>query len=346
MLIVPRRDAAAAEITHPVGTGPYSFVSHHQDGSILLGAFSGWQGRPPIGRVLMTFSENDQISTQRFLAGGVDVAHTLPDDQVAEIERHPGLRVEAQPRLAVQLLAVSPGAATGTTARALADPRVRRAMLLALDRAGMVSRGYRGNGMVATQYVHPVVFGYDPALQAVPYDPAEARRLLAGAGFAGGFDVTLGHGFVGSAVVDMIVQDLGRVGIRVKAKPAQFAEILQQARAGQIQLLYYAWACSTGDASDYFNSSLHSADTVRGLGAENFGGYTDPRTDELIEAADKELDPGKRLALLQQVQRRVLEALPVLPLTIRWGFKGVSSRVEIVTRHDDRERIAGFRWRN
>jgi peptide/nickel transport system substrate-binding protein len=73
--------------------------------------------------------------------------------------------------------------------------------------------------------------------------------------------------------------------------------------------------------------------------------FSDPVVDDLLERADRQLVPGERLLLLQEAQRRALEALPVLPLTIRWGFLGASSRVEVQARHDETIWLYDYRWR-
>lgn len=345
LVIVPRALAGNDEIVRPVGTGPYRLADREADGSLVLEGWSSWRGVPEISRVILRFREDELEATDLFFSGKADVLRFLPDDQVSEAKRHAGLAAVAQPRLAAQLVAIAPRAAVGETARALADVRVRRALLLALDRAGWIERVYRGNGTVASQYVHPVVFGYDPSVTPVPYDPSEAKRLLREAGFPNGFEVSLGHGSVRSGIIEAIIADLDRVGVRVQSRALAFEEAMRLARAGELPLFYYAWACSTGDATEFLNTSVHRRQEAGGLGFENFGGFSDPTVDALLDAADRELDTAKRLALLQQAQRRVLSELPVLPLTIRWGFLGVSSRVEVTTRHDERIWIAGFRWR-
>src|SRR5664280_2705855 len=157
----------------------------------------------------------------RLLAGNADVCHLVPDDWIPEVARSSTLRLEQQPRLAVQLLAVDMREAQGQVRRALADPRVRRALLLALDRGSWVARLFRGNGAVASQYVHPAVFGYDPELSPLPYDPDEARRPLAQAGFHDGFTVSLGWDAAGAAVADAIASDLAKVGVLVELRPGQ-----------------------------------------------------------------------------------------------------------------------------
>lgn len=118
-----------------------------------------------------------------------------------------------------------------------------------------------------------VVFGYDPNVSEVPYDLPQARILLADAGFGNGFSVDLAHGSIPPAYVAELVDDLGRLGIRVQATQYSLSELLQQA------------------------------------------------------------------------QRRVLDALPILPLTARSEFVGVSARVDVPVRYDGWLWVAGFRWR-
>jgi len=82
-------------------------------------------------------------------------------------------------------------------------------------------------------------------------------------------------------------------------------------------LLTYGRACTTGDASEFLDSSVHTRDAEQGLGIENYSGTSDPETD----------------------------ALPILPLTVRSEFIGVSARVDVPVRYDGWLWVAGFRWR-
>lgn len=344
LFVVPRDQASSDEITFPVGTGPYRFVGRESDGSIRAEAFDGWWGRPEIRQVHLVFDDDAQVLLRRFLGGEIDVLNRI-DDEAAEVRTRRDLRVQAQPRLAVQLLAVNVRGGGDVTSRALADVRVRRALLLALDRERWSQQCFVGNATAASQLVHPVVFGFDPSIRPVAHDAAEARRLLEEAGFPDGFEVTLGHGRVPPAIVAAIVADLGAIGVTVNPAQTPFGELLSRARDGQFQLLYYAWDCSTGDASDLLDAALHSRTEDGWFGAENFTGYGDPVTDALIEEADREMDAERRLQLLQEVQRLVLADLPLLPLNVRWGNLGLSARAEVVSRHDAWLWFADWRWR-
>jgi len=345
VLIVPEETAGDAEIIRPVGTGPYRYVEQRADGSLVVEAVQGWRGLAEVRSARFVFFEDGSSAADELLAGRVDLLHIVPDDRIAAVTTRPDLMLVPQPRLAVQLLRVVPGAASGRTREALEDVRVRRALLLALNRTEWVNSVFRGNATVASQYVHPVVFGYDPGIGVERHDRVEARRLLVEAGFADGFDVTLGHGFANPGTIAAIVEDLAAIGVRVHVRAAPFQLILEEARGGALPLVFYAWACSTGDASDFLNSSVHSRRPDSGLGAENYSGYSDPETDALIGLAEVEREPEARRGLLQRAQRRALAAHLVLPLTTPWAYLGVSRRLVVESRHDDRIWLASYRWR-
>lgn len=344
VLVVPRAQTGEAEIRAPVGTGPYRWVGRELGGAVRLRRVPGSAPEPPFAEIVFTYRANDRERVDAFMKGRTDVCVRVPEDSVPDIGRRPRLKLVPQPRLAVQILTVVPEGANGVGRAALGDPRVRRAMLMAIDREALVNQVYRGLGVAASQYAHPAVFGYDPGIPVVRHDPEGARRLLAEAGFGGGFEATLGHGQVGSGAMERIAADLAAVGVRVTLVPLPFGELVARLREGSIALAYFARTCTTGDVSEYLDAAIHTPDPDRGLGGENYGAYSDPELDRMLEAASAELDSARRLDLLQRAQRRALEGMPALPLTVRWGYLGVPARLELTPRHDEWMTVAAFRW--
>ncbi len=335
VFVLPARDAAQVEITIPMGTGPYRFEARRSDGVVAAEAFDGWRGRPPIAKVEFSFIPDEGERARRLLTGQADVAVRLSPGTAETVARRPGRRLIVQPRTAVQMLELNPGNAAGTTARALADPRVRRALLLATDRQRFVNVAFRGNGAVATQYVHPVVFGFDPAIAEVPHDPPRAAELLRQAGVVPGeLELGLGFGTASADLAALLAEDLTRLGVRVQLHQLSFKELMDRAGTPRISARIYGRLCTTGDAAELFNAAFHSPLPDGTYGSENFTGYADAETDSLLEAASRELDPQRRLALLHRAQRRVLEALPILPLTLSWSQTGVRQGLEFTPRHD------------
>lgn len=343
LFIVPASHAAEEEITTPIGTGPYRFLGRDPDGTVHLESVVSWRGSPEVGRVDFLAEPNADRAAGHLLAGDADVVRNFPEAQLAEVVHARGVRTQVQPTMAVRILVTVPGAAHGEAGRALADPRVRRAMVHAIDRRLLVERAFGGSGGVATQFVHPKVFGYDPGIEPLAYSPARARQLLAEAGFEGGFQVELGHAQLPLRSLSPLIEGLAQVGIRVTGRPLPLSELLD--RASEIPLLYYARTCTTADASDFLDSLIHAPDPARGYGTENWSGYSNAEVDRLIEAAGHELDPSRRLALLQRVQRLALDDMPILPLVINWTYLGLSDRIEAPSRFDAWLWVANFRWR-
>ncbi len=337
--------SASSEITAPVGTGAYRFVAERPAGTFHARAFACWSGEPEIQRVVFVAVPDESERTRRFLDGSLDVAMALADERLVDVLRRPSLRVLVQQTLRVRLIVVVPQAAKGEAARALADARVRQALLLAIDRQRLADAIYRGSATVASQLVHPAVFGFDPIVQPVPFDPERASRLLTEAGFPEGFTVELGHGQLPPAFLSALAEDLARIKVRLRPVSLPFHELLQRARERTVPLFVMGRRCQTGDASELLDSSIHSVDLARGFGVENFGAFSDAEADRLIEAANVELDPARRLKLLQQAQHRALAALPMIPLLVQWDYIGVSSRVALEPRNDSWLLVSGFHWR-
>lgn len=343
--VVAARDAQLAEITEPNGTGPYRVVRHDDPDWLLARAWPGWRGLPSIREVKFVFNDDNRGLFKSFLAGGIDVINQLPEDQLGELRSVSNLRAEPQPRLTIQMLVISVTEGNTVASRALSDVRVRRAILLGCDRRRLVEEISRGAAEVASQYVHPAVFGYDPTATIAPYDPKEARALLVEAGYPNGFDVTIDHTLIQAVLIPAIVADLGRIGVRVTAHQLQWEELMARMREGRTEIAPFAWSCSTADAGDFLTTTVHSSSPSLGLGRENYAHFSDAQVDALIETAERELDSGKRLLLLQAAQRHTLEMLPYLPLLERSFFLGASDRVDIVARYDQRLWVAAYGWR-
>jgi peptide/nickel transport system substrate-binding protein len=341
VLVVPEEQCGEEEIRIPGGTGPYR-IAQRRDHTLELAAVPWWGGTPQVRRARFLFVENDKERTALFFAGKLDVCAWVREEDLGELRGRGELRVLRQPRLAVQLLAVIPQGATGETAKALGDPRVRRALLLALDRESLVQEVAGGEATVASQMVHPLVFGYDPGLSPAPYDPEAARKLLAEAGFPQGFQVALGIGSGAEPTGKAIAASWEKVGIRTQLLLMPFPELMDAARGRRLPLVFFARTCTTSDASELLDPHTHCPDPAKGLGLENYPGFCDSRVDQLLEAAASELTGEKRRAMLQQAQRLVLEQGYYLPVLIRWSWLGVKKPLVFEPRYDQFLFLAGF----
>lgn len=165
----------------PVGTGPYRIAEFRPDVSLTLAAHDGyWGGRPPARAIRLIEVPEVASRVNALLSGEADFACDLPPDQVAVVETNARFEVLGSPINNIRILTFD------KSSPVLADPRVRRAMTHAIDRAGIVAALWAGRTRVPKGLQ---LESYGPMFHAdwaaPKYDPAEARKLLREAGYKG-----------------------------------------------------------------------------------------------------------------------------------------------------------------
>jgi peptide/nickel transport system substrate-binding protein len=192
---------------------------------------------------------------------------------------------------------------------------VRRAVSLALDRRRLVPKG-ASRPLPASQLVPAFIFGFDPSLHEPAFDLEAARALMAGAGLASGFEVTLHVREVVADTATQVQELLAPLGIRVNVAALPDPEYFALARGERPSLFLSRFGCSTGDASDLFDSALHTPDATRHVGSANAGGVSDAEVDRLIAESASTADVASRRTLLQRLMGHVLEEAYWLPLVL------------------------------
>jgi peptide/nickel transport system substrate-binding protein len=216
---------------------------------------------------------------------------------------------------------------------ALADRRVRQALLYGLDREAISRSLFGGRQQVADSFVNPLDFGYDAETPHYAYDPAKAAGLLEAAGWhAQGNDIrrnaagqTLSFELMTTAgnrtreLVEQVLQSQWRrlgVDIRIKNEPARvlFGETLPHRN---FDMAMYAWISAPEDVPRSTLYSTEIPDAANGFAGQNTPGLRSAEMDRLIDAAEIALDPDKRKALWAAMQRLYATELPSLPLYFR-----------------------------
>jgi peptide/nickel transport system substrate-binding protein len=225
------------------------------------------------------------------------------------------------------------------------DVRVRRAVALAIDRDALVRGPLAGQAEVVDQIVSPQVFGHHDGLPLLAHDPAEARRLLAEAGYADGFEVDLDLTATAGRphpALEPVMRDLGAVGIRVRPRASQLASLLDRVERRDTALYLMGWISTSGDAGSSAEYLLHTPGGAYGI--DNGGGYSSPDVDRLLGEAARCLDSGERRLLLRRAFERVHEDVPVVPLYRATDIYAVAERLVFVPRLDREIRGAELRW--
>jgi len=306
---------------HPVGTGPFRFVEWAPGERITLAASPQyWDGMPTV-RNLAFVPVRD--ARQRLLAlegGAIDVAENLAPQDLQFVVLHPELRTEHVAGFNVSYLAMN------TTHPPFDDVRVRRAVALAVRKNPIVKLVYQGLAVEATGTLPPTMWGHRAA-DRLPPDPAQARRLLAEAGWGvvqkGAarrppprllvMNTPRSYMPAPERVARMIAQDLHDVGMDVEVVVSDFSSHLRAVSAGEHDLCLLGWGSDNGDPDNVLYTLFHSENAEVGQ-ARNVSFFRDEKVDELLHAAQTALEQPRREELYQQAQRLIADQVPLVPL--------------------------------
>jgi peptide/nickel transport system substrate-binding protein len=343
--ILPRT-IGDAEITHPVGTGPYRFTERDAAGVVSGERFEEyWQGPAPFAafRIEPKPEHKDRVEAA---VSGADLVSPVPRDALSGDGRPRGpFRVIRHPSVTVTFLVCRVGLLTDGRPSPFHDRRVRQALSLAIDREELIAAALAGEAMPAHQLVVPGVRGYVPDVPPPTTDRPAARRLLADAGFPAGFSSLLYTAQRGSEAGREIARQLGQVGIRLEVRAQSWPELFRVMRAGEAPLALASWTTGSGDSSSVLDPLLHSAGGREGLGSENTTGYADAELDAQLRAAGQQMDVFARKDLMASVMRRALTDLPYIPLyTPTWAY-GVRNDIDFAPRLDLSVKVADLRPR-
>ena len=201
-----------------------------------------------------------------------------------------------------------------TTKPPLDNPLIRRALSLAIDRDSLVQHVTRGGQIGSSDLVPDGLAGYE-GLHLPVYDPVEARRLLAEAGYPKGQDlpgVTLsfntseGHKQVAEAIQAMWQQELG---ITVELENQEWKVFLANAEQMNFQISRMGWI---GDYADPYTF----LELLTGDCGNNHSNWSSKAYDALLEQANQHNDPEERLKILRKAEAFALEEQPLIPLYV------------------------------
>jgi peptide/nickel transport system substrate-binding protein len=316
------------------GTGPYRLTRYVAGDVAVLEANRSYYGAAPHwDRVTIHPVPNAGARTAGLLAGDYDLIENPMAQDLPTIKARGGLAYATAPADRVIFLQPDIGRTPSPLVEAdgrnpLADPRVREAMWIAIDRKALVERLMDGLALAADQYVTDGLPGHlaDPPKRA--YDPERARRLLAEAGYKDGFGLTLSatnDRYINDAkVVQALAQFLSRVGIRTKVDAMTQTMFFPRRAKREFSLAMGGWGYSPRGSVSVFSTWVVSTDMARGIGTSNYGGYHSEAFDAAYLPALSDLNDASRTRRLEQATRIAIADSAIIPLyweTSVWAFK-------------------------
>ena len=302
---------------HPIGAGPYKFVSTKPGIEVVLDAFTGYWRRVPAVKTLVMRSVPEATTRALMLkTGEADIAYALDGPDAEDIKNTPGLQVVPSKHASIfwvefpdQWDPKSPWH----------DIRLRQAVNYALDRKLINEAGCAGFCPPAGVIV-PRVMEFALQAPALPQDLAKVKQLLTAAGYPNGIDAgdfTPNPGF--PTVADAIMNDLNKAGIRVRMKQMERATFYANWQEKKLHGLLMLGAGNSGNAASRVEAFMYSK------GGFAFGGY--PDLDELFLKQAAERDAKKREAILDQIQQATIDRAMFAPVMDLRALMGIGPRV-------------------
>jgi peptide/nickel transport system substrate-binding protein len=312
-----------------VGTGPYKFVSYQRGGNMVFTRNDDyWSGKAAIKEVVFRKVTEDAARLAALESGQTDFINNVPIHEVARLKRHPRVRIDQIEGLRMFFLTMN------VAFKPFDNKLVRQALNYSIDAPSIVKNIFDGIGYPIDGPVGPNVVGADPKLKRYPYDPKKAKQLLTQAGYPDGCDVqfyySAGRYPKDREVCQVIAAQMVKGGFRVELISQEWALFWGRdgVNGGKLPF-YYIGRGSLTDADTLYDQYFRTGTTKR-------CNYSNPEFDKLILEQQKTPETKKRIALLQQAGKILMEDVPFVPLYNLADIYGAAKNLTWKKRPDEK----------
>ncbi|CAO3382060.1 ABC transporter, substrate-binding protein (cluster 5, nickel/peptides/opines) [Azospirillum argentinense] len=316
-----------------IGTGPFKHKSYTKgDRQVLERNPDYWGPQAAWDTVVFRPITSDGPRVAALLAGDVDMIESPPVQDIERLKSAPNVSLaQAQSNRVIYLaLGVqdTPPTITGTDGKnPLKDPKVRKALSLAVDRDAIVKRIMMGVAEPANQYLPAGFYGNNPEV-TVATDANKAKQLLAEAGYPKGFQLTLGtpndRYINDDKVAQAVAQMFTRIGVQTQVDATTANVFFSKRNKQEYSVFLAGWGADSGEMSSPLKALIATPIKEKGYGTTNYTSYSDPELDGMLDTALATVDDAKREKLLQAAVKRAVDADIIIPLHYEvtvWAMK-------------------------
>jgi peptide/nickel transport system substrate-binding protein len=318
-------------IAHPIGTGPFKFVSAKGLDEIVMERFDDYYGGAPdlepvgpacVRQVVFKVIPEASTRVAALLAGEVDIIQAVPAELVDTLAQTSGIQVKGAAGTQPKWMEMNVNAAP------FDDVLVRQAMNYAVDKDLIIEAIYGGRAVALPGPLSPYNNFVNKSLSPYPYDPDEALALLTEAGWtdSDGDGVLDKNGQTFSFTIDTledwrplaeaVAAGYRAIGIDAAVRFWEISVLKPMLQAGERQAFLDDWGDSAFDPVGHFEAKWHGYVEGQTYGRGNYSGYDNERVDELIKLGEVTADTAERQAIYDEAQQIVYEEAPAVFLIL------------------------------
>jgi peptide/nickel transport system substrate-binding protein len=317
------------------GTGPFRLKERQPTTrTVLVRNFNYWgKVDTNVDEVIFTPIGNDATRVAALLSGEIDVMEPVPLQDVERLKGASNLKVMQGPELRTIFLGMDQKRdellySSVKGKNPFKDKRVRQAFYQAVDIETIKARVMRGAATPTALMVAPGVKGFVPELnKRASYDPEAAKKLLADAGYASGFEVSMNcpnDRYVNDGeICQAVAANLARIGVKINLQAESKATYFPKILSRNTSFYMLGWTPGTYDSHNPLTSVLATPND-KGQGTFNLGWYSNPKVDELTLKVQTETDPAKRNAMIAEAFKIHADDVGHIPLhqqALSWAMK-------------------------
>ena len=340
-----------------VGTGPFKFVKYLRDDRLELDRNDNYWGKKAAwSKVTLRFIPNGATRLAALLAGDVQALENVPTPDLAKVRTDTNLSLYS--KVSHRVIYLYPDTKRDKSPfitdkdgkpldkNPLQDQRVRSALSMAINRIAIRDRVMEGLSEPTNNLVPATLFGYNPALKLVKYDPDGAKKLLAQAGYPNGFGVTIhtpNNRYVNDEkIVQTIAQMWSRIGVATKVEGAPMSVYSPRGAKQEYSIGLLGWGAQTGEVSSPLRALLACENSAKGLGGFNWLKYCNPKMDELLLKGLNTVDDKERLKLLQDAVAIAVNDGGIIPIHQQVTTWATKKGITYIPRTDERTHAYEF----
>ena len=294
----------------PVGTGPFALVQYQKDAIVRFKAHPAyWAGKAKIDDLIFSITPDASVRWAKLQKAE---CHVMPYPNPADLD---SIRKDAQVQVLEQAGLNVGYLAYNTTKKPFDDVRVRKAINMAIDKAAIISAVYLGTAVAAVNPIPPSMWAYNKAIKDDAFNPAEAKKLLAAAGYPNGFTTDLWAMPVqrpynpnAKRIAELMQADLAKIGVTAEIKSFEWGEYRKRMQAGEHQMGMLGWTGDNGDP-DNFLDTLLGCDAAKTNGS-NVAKFCYQPYEDVVSKAKVITNVAERTKLYEQAQRIFKEQAP------------------------------------